>query len=157
MYSYKFQSVCRSFSLTSHLAQQLIMSKSAIVPLLVLCVATLASGSNDGVSTFYEGIMGPISACGVPTSKLQDLPFVALNENSAFSHGSNCGRWVKITLGDNCKGGSNSPSSICNGGCAFPTYSYSILLSLPFRLRNVHSASSCFGRQSVRYMCVVLF
>jgi hypothetical protein len=95
------------------------MSKFTTVPLLVLGLATVASGSNDGLSTFYEGIAGPISACGVPTSKLQDLPFVALNENSAYSDGSHCGRWVKITLGDNCSGGSNSPTSVCKGGSAF--------------------------------------
>jgi hypothetical protein len=88
--------------------------------LTAIALFTTSAWAYEGTATFYEGIGGPISACGVPTTKLGDLPFVALNENTEYNGGKNCGRWVEITLGNNCAGGSNSATSVCNGGCAFP-------------------------------------
>jgi hypothetical protein len=110
-----------------YLYSLLIMHTPVVTSFVALVLAMGALGSYEGLSTFYEGVMGPISACGVPKSKIEDLPFVALNEGTAYSGGSNCGRWVKITLGNNCAGGSNSASSVCNGGCALPC----ICISLP--------------------------
>ena len=47
-----------------------------------------------------------------------------------YSEGANCGRWVKITLGQNCVGGSNSQRAVCTGGsalsCALPPCNVSI-------------------------------
>lgn len=68
----------------------------------------------------------PFGGCGVPPSKAFDdngkaLPFVALNTNSEFDNGANCGRWVEITLEENCVGGGNSAWSTCIGGCAHPS------------------------------------
>ena len=76
-----------------------------------------------GLGTFYEAIGLPISACGVPPEKLVDdngntLPFVALNTNSMFGSGEHCGRWVKISVGNNCLHGHNSQWSVCEGGSA---------------------------------------
>jgi hypothetical protein len=96
------------------------MNMMTVSSLATFALVATGASAYVGTATFYEGIGGPISACGVPTTKLGDLPFVALNENSIYSSGKNCGRWVKITLGDNCAGGSNSAFSVCNGGCAFP-------------------------------------
>lgn len=75
--------------------------------------------------TFFSGMGTPTGGCGVPPSKAYDdrgtpLPFVALNTNSEFANGNNCGRWIEITLGQNCEGGGNSAWSICNGGRALP-------------------------------------
>jgi hypothetical protein len=72
-------------------------------------------------STFFDGFGLPYGGCGVPMAKAKDdngksLPFIALNQNSIYSNGDNCGRWVEIKLGDNCVGGSNTKTSICVGG-----------------------------------------
>jgi hypothetical protein len=79
----------------------------------------------SGHGTYFAGmgwpVGSPIGGCGVPPEKAFDdsgkpLPFVALNTNSEFKTGANCGRWVQITLGNNCQGGGNTDFSICNGG-----------------------------------------
>eukprot|EP00892_Ulva_mutabilis_P000953 jgi/Ulvmu1/10859/UM007_0033.1 len=71
--------------------------------------------------THFSGMGSPTGGCGVPPGKAYDdngtpLPFVALNTNSEFDNGSNCGRWVEIRLGRDCKGAGNTAYSICNGG-----------------------------------------
>jgi hypothetical protein len=85
--------------------------------------STAADGSSKSAeSTFFQGIGLPVSGCGVPPEFVNDLPFVALNTNSEFSSGSNCGRWVEITLGQNCVGGSNPiDGPPCNGGSVSPS------------------------------------
>lgn len=74
-----------------------------------------------GHGTHFAGMGSPTGGCGVPPGKAFDdngkaLPFVALNFNSEFASGSNCGRWVEIELGANCINAGNSQFSICNGG-----------------------------------------
>ena len=87
---------------------------------MALALAVTGADAYAGTTTFYSGISQAISACGVPPNKLKGKPFVALNENSLWSNGKNCGRWIRIKLGNNCLGGSNSAWSVCNGGRAHP-------------------------------------
>jgi hypothetical protein len=73
--------------------------------------------------THFDGMGSPFGGCGVPPEKAKDdngkpLPYVALNTNSEFDDGSNCGRWVEITVGENCVGAGNSQWDICKGGSA---------------------------------------
>lgn len=82
-------------------------------------------GTKEGHGTHFTAMGTPFGGCGVPPAKAVDdngkaLPFVALNTNSEFSGGANCGRWVEITVGENCVGGGNDVWSICNGGSAPP-------------------------------------
>ena len=56
---------------------------------------------------------------GAPSKAFDDngkaLPFVALNTNTEFDNGSNCGRWIEVTLKENCDGGFNSQWEPCVG------------------------------------------
>lgn len=98
-------------------------------------------------STFFS--QGPSTfGCGIPRNRLTDengraLPYVALNLlrgnpgfeptrpipqefRGIFNDGATCGRWIEITVLENCIGGSNAASpqtidDICIGGCVlFP-------------------------------------
>lgn len=56
-------------------------------------------GSRTGYGTWFTAMGQPFGGCGVPPSKANDdngkpLPFVALNTNSEFKNGANCGRFV---------------------------------------------------------------
>lgn len=82
-----------------------------------------STGPFSGTGTFFEAMGAEVGGCGYPREKAVDdngkaLPFVALNTNSEFDNGANCGRWVEITLGKNCVNAGNSQWSVCNGGCA---------------------------------------
>ena len=82
----------------------------------------------EGYGTDFEAFGQPYGGCGVPEDLLFDdngnkLPYVALNvQNTNIAHevlprpiqqqtkigmwdnGKNCGRWVEITVGNDCKG-----------------------------------------------------
>lgn len=78
-----------------------------------------------GHGTHFDGMGSPFGGCGVPPELAVDdvgtpLPYVALNTNSEFATGANCGRWVEITLKENCEGAGNTAYSICNGGSTPP-------------------------------------
>jgi hypothetical protein len=80
-------------------------------------------GPYVGHGTRFGGMGSPYGGCGVPASKAMDdngtaLPFVALNTNSVFNSGVNCGRWVEITLKENCVGAGNNQWKPCVGGGA---------------------------------------
>lgn len=86
---------------------------------------SVTSGYNAALSTYFANIGEPYSGCGVPPEKLvddsgKDLPWVALNTNSEFSNGKNCGRFIAIRLGKNCVGAGNSNNAVCVGGRARP-------------------------------------
>jgi hypothetical protein len=109
---------------------------------MLVLAATAAHGQTlrHGTTTFFDGTQGPFFACGVPPAKMKDdngkaLPFVALNtvkgsrtlsgsyptpsgNVGAYNSGLDCGRWIQITLRENCVAGSNSQWSVCNGGSA---------------------------------------
>ena len=78
-------------------------------------------GVKSGHGTHFAAMGKPYGGCGVPPGKAFDdngkqLPWFALNTNTEFNNGVNCGRWVEIKLGKNCVGAGNSQWSICNGG-----------------------------------------
>jgi hypothetical protein len=86
----------------------------------------LLSGSHTGNATWFSGLGSPYGGCGVPQANLDSQNFVALNvqndpgnystyltrpitaQNASaigmFSNGLNCGRWVQVTIGNNCTG-----------------------------------------------------
>ncbi len=99
----------------------------------------LEQASYEGVATYFDALGTPYGGCGVPQSILETPYFVALNVQDtpgdytsflrrpiqdqtklgAWDNGKNCGRWVRVTIGDYCEGAYNSgaPSSgICRGG-----------------------------------------
>ena len=79
-----------------------------------------------GNSTYFYSLGAPYGGCGLPQSELDTQNFVAVNvENSPgdyttfhtrpisdeyasirgfFNNGLNCGRWVRVTIGDYCNG-----------------------------------------------------
>lgn len=75
----------------------------------------------SGHITHFDAMGVPHGGCGISMERSVDdngkkLPFLALNTNSLFENGANCGRWVEITLEENCDGGGNGQWSICQGG-----------------------------------------
>lgn len=93
-----------------------------------------------GNSTYFYSLGAPYGGCGLPQSILDSQNFVALNvENSPgdyttfhtrpisdqylsirgfFDNGHNCGRWVKVTMSDNCNGTNDGAPNqpFCRGG-----------------------------------------
>ena len=84
-----------------------------------------AQTENVGVATYFDGLGTPYGGCGVPQEKLETQDFVALNVFNTpgngtqytrpvpddnidvmgeFQNGYNCGRWMKVTIMENCKG-----------------------------------------------------
>jgi len=78
-----------------------------------------------GWSTWFAGLGSPYGGCGLPQANLDTQNFLALNvqnspgvytnlprpipaadasEIGMFDNGLNCGRWVQVTIGDNCNG-----------------------------------------------------
>jgi len=80
-----------------------------------------------GNATHFDGLGAPYGGCGVPQANLESQNFVALNVwntpgsyagrptprpipagsaavMGAFANGRNCGRWVRVTIGDYCTG-----------------------------------------------------
>jgi Cellulose binding domain len=78
-----------------------------------------------GWSTWFSGLGSPYGGCGLPQADLDSQDFLALNvqnspgvytnlprpipaadaaEIGMFDNGLNCGRWVQVTIGDNCDG-----------------------------------------------------
>lgn len=79
----------------------------------------------EAVSTHFYGLGSPYGGCGVPQDTLETEHFVALNVFNSpniydqwprpitgddlqymgeFQNGMNCGRWVRVTMGENCSG-----------------------------------------------------
>ena len=59
-------------------------------------------GRRAGYGTFFHGMGSPFGGCGVPPWKAADdngkpLPFIALNTNSEFQNGGNCGRCARLS------------------------------------------------------------
>jgi hypothetical protein len=78
-----------------------------------------------GDATWFSGLGGPYGGCGLPQANLDSQNFLALNvqnspgvytnlprpipaadasEIGMFDNGLNCGRWVKVTIGNYCTG-----------------------------------------------------
>lgn len=82
----------------------------------------------EGVATHFEALGTPYGGCGVPPSLVETDNYVALNVYASpevgtmwtrpltgadvqhmgmFANGTNCGRWVKVTIGADCIDGTN--------------------------------------------------
>ena len=104
-------------------------------------------GGGTGFGTHFDAVGSPYGGCGVPGEWLVDdtgkaIPFVALNtqyssvsspmslepvpanELGMFNNGLNCGRWITMTLGKTCLGGSNTANEVCiiNGTSGLANY-----------------------------------
>jgi hypothetical protein len=96
-----------------------------LVSLVVLLVAQAPAGaaSVTGNATWFTGLGAPYGGCGLPQAALDTQNFLALNvqnspgvysnlprpitvpgEIGAFDNGLNCGRWVRVTIGNYCTG-----------------------------------------------------
>jgi hypothetical protein len=84
------------------------------------------SGPVTGNATWFSGLGGPYGGCGMTQDALETQDFVALNVYNTpgdytdfyqrpmpdslassfgmWNNGHNCGRWVKVTIGDYCTG-----------------------------------------------------
>jgi hypothetical protein len=101
---------------------------------LAVLLAQLPAGAIDvggtpapvtGNATWFSGLGSPYGGCGLPQSALDSQNFLALNvqnspgvytnlprpisaanasEIGMFDNGLNCGRWVQVTIGNNCTG-----------------------------------------------------
>lgn len=98
-----------------------------------------------GHATHFEKLGTPFGGCGVPTEFVDSDAFVALNVfkgpnvgpndfdrpiaagneeiKGEFNNGLNCGRWVKVTILEDCVGGPNS-GKLGEGFCNEPGSSY---------------------------------
>lgn len=93
----------------------------------------------EGHATHFESLGTPYGGCGVPEQVLETPHYLALNVvhtprdytsqhsrpiarddiNGMFDRGRNCGRYVRVEIGDNCVGGQNSGAAgteFCAGG-----------------------------------------
>jgi len=95
----------------------------------------------QGVSTHFEALGTPYGGCGVPPDLIDSEHFVALNvfvgpntgssdftrpivgadtvHKGEFNNGKNCGRWIKVTINEDCIGGVNDGAlgkGFCRGG-----------------------------------------
>ena len=93
----------------------------------------------QAMATHFDGMGDPYGGCGVPQSIVETSNFAALNVQNTpnnyssylqrpitqsasvgeFNNGLNCGRWIQVTLGNFCQGGSNSGTvntQFCAGG-----------------------------------------
>ena len=103
-----------------------------IAALTALLLCQLSAGALDvsatpvtGWATWFTGLGSPYGGCGLPQADLDSQNFLALNvqnspgvytnlprpipaadasEIGTFDNGLNCGRWVQVTIGDNCDG-----------------------------------------------------
>jgi|GEM_PF-1879987 hypothetical protein len=107
-----------------------------------------------GVATHFEALGTPYGGCGVPPDLVETEYFVALNVYHSpgvgtswprpltgadtvymgeFKNGRNCGRWVRVSIMEDCIGGTNDGAlgqEFCRGGNAQWThdkYSYAVL------------------------------
>jgi hypothetical protein len=93
-----------------------------------------------GNGTWFTALGSPYGGCGVPQAYIDSQNFVALNVQNdpgnytltlsrpisstyaadigLWNNGLNCGRWVHITMGDNCNGTNdgNQDLPFCRGG-----------------------------------------
>ncbi|KAB8140613.1 hypothetical protein F8S13_22960 [Chloroflexia bacterium SDU3-3] len=97
--------------------------------------------SYTGNGTYFDGLGSPYGGCGLPQSAIDSQNFVALNVQNTpgdystffqrpissanaskigfYNNGLNCGRWVRVTIGDYCTGvndGAPNAAFCRNGG-----------------------------------------
>ncbi|MER6630358.1 cellulose binding domain-containing protein [Streptomyces sp. NPDC000987] len=99
------------------------------------------SSDHTGNATHFDGLGSPYGGCGVPQADLESQNFVALNvwntpgdyagqptprpvpsgdagKTGLFDNGHNCGRWVRVTIGDYCTGTNDGAAgqAFCRNG-----------------------------------------
>lgn len=112
--------------------------------LLTFC----AFGQYQGIATHFDGLGAPYGGCGVPQDLLETQNFVALNvfntpgvytsfarpltgadttKMGEFHNGSNCGRWLKVTMGADCNGTNDGAQNqpFCRDGTGWFNDQYS--------------------------------
>jgi len=96
----------------------------------------------QGVATHFEALGTPYGGCGVPPELVETDNYVALNVYASpgvgtmwtrplkgadtvhmgmFANGTNCGRWLKVTIGEDCIDGTNDGAlgqQFCRGANA---------------------------------------
>lgn len=126
---------------------------SPIISFYLLLLASSFCGGQvfEGHATHFDGLGTPYGGCGVPTEYVGTDAFVALNVFNTpntgpedftrpiapedqeimgeFQNGLNCGRWVKVTILEDCIGGPNSGvlgEGFCNeAGSSYQNDNYS--------------------------------
>jgi len=114
---------------------------SNAVPFTITTVTPIPQ-QYTGNGTWFTALGSPYGGCGVPQEYIDSQNFVALNVQNdpgnytltlsrpisttgeyasdigLWDNGLNCGRWVHITMGDNCNGTNdgNQDLSFCRGG-----------------------------------------
>jgi hypothetical protein len=123
-----------------------VLAASAVVVLAQLPASALnVTGTPSpvtGNATWFTGLGSPYGGCGLPQSAIDSQNFLALNvQNSPgnysnvprpitganaglvgmWDNGLNCGRWVKVTIGDNCSGTNDGApgQAFCRGGSGY--------------------------------------
>jgi hypothetical protein len=93
-------------------------------------------------ATHFDGLGQPYGGCGLPQAELETQDFVALNVYNTpgnydffprpmpvgdpkigiWNNGHNCGRWVKVTIGDICTGTNDGApnQAFCRNGSFVP-------------------------------------
>jgi expansin (peptidoglycan-binding protein) len=103
----------------------LLASVSLLLPRLAARAVPPTPGPVTGNATWFEGLGSPYGGCGLPQAALDTQDFVALNVYNTpgdyafyprpipasladkiglFDNGRNCGRYVQVTVSDNCTG-----------------------------------------------------
>lgn len=103
---------------------------AALVAVLAVCLLGAAGPAARaepvvGNATYFDGLGSPYGGCGLPQAQLDSQNFVALNvfdtpgdyagyprpvppsdadRIGMFENGRNCGRWVRVSIGDYCTG-----------------------------------------------------
>src|SRR5256885_4816564 len=92
--------------------------------LMVLLPAAAQAAPVTGNATWFDALGQPYGGCGLPQSALDSQDFVALNvfntphnyggfprplpagdpKIGMWDNGHNCGRWVRVSIGDFCTG-----------------------------------------------------
>jgi expansin (peptidoglycan-binding protein) len=124
----------------------LLASVSLLLPRLAAQAVPPTTGPVTGNATWFEGLGSPYGGCGLPQSALDTQDFVALNVYNTpgdyafyprpipssladkiglFDNGLNCGRYVQVTISDNCTGvndGAPNQPFCRNGSFVADTY-----------------------------------
>ena len=121
-------SIASSSSIKSSVASSSIVSSVATSVKSSSSVSSTSSSAGaefTGMSTHFDGLGVPYGGCGIPQDKLETQSFVALNVFNTpgvysfwprplagsdlqyigeFNNGKNCGRWVRVSIQEYCKG-----------------------------------------------------
>ncbi|WP_416966850.1 cellulose binding domain-containing protein [Streptomyces sp. 4F14] len=123
----------------------LLLASSLLSGLSSASPARAALADNTGNATHFTALGAPYGGCGVPQAQLESQNFVALNvwntpgsyagqptprpvpagdaaRMGAFANGLNCGRWVRVTIGDYCTGVNDGAAgqAFCRNGSWTP-------------------------------------